>query len=172
MTTVMETPADARLHILPSGVRIVRLGASDHGWVQEYHRILLRSAEDFLRRSQLAGTPEGVLLELNAALEMPWRAVWLVLRSDYRLIGFALAEVRASFGEAPEVFAVGMYLYPRRVPREVFPALVHAMLSWGRSQGATRGTFQTQRTETRAWRRIGARPRATLYEVPLMTEGD
>jgi GNAT superfamily N-acetyltransferase len=172
MTTVVEAQANSRLQILPSGVRLVRLGANDHGWLQEYRPILLRSAEDFLRRSQLAGTPEGVLGELDAALEVPWRAVWLVLHPDYRLIGFALAEMRASFGEAPEVFAVGMYLYPRRVPRAVFPALVQAMLGWGRSHGATRGTFQTQRTETRAWRRIGARPRATLYEIPLMTEGD
>jgi hypothetical protein len=170
MTTgVMASPS--RVHMLDSGVRLVRLGARDHGWLQEYHPILFRSAEDFLRRSQLAGTPEGVLLELNAALEVPWRAVWFVLRPDYRLIGFALAEVRASFGEAPEVFAVGMYLYPRRVPREVFPALVQAMLGWGRAQGATRGTFATHRTEARAWTRIGARPVATLYEIPMAAEG-
>jgi GNAT superfamily N-acetyltransferase len=170
MTTgVMASPS--RVHMLDSGVRVVRLGARDHGWLQEYRPILLRSAEDFLRRSQLAGTPEGVLLELHAALEVPWRAVWFVLRPDYRLIGFALAEVRASFGEAPEVFAVGMYLYPRRVPREVFPALVQAMLGWGRSHGATRGTFATHRTKARAWMRIGARPVATLYEVPMAAEG-
>jgi GNAT superfamily N-acetyltransferase len=168
-TAVMAAPS--RVQMLESGVRLVRLGASDHGWLQEYRPILLRSAEDFLRRSRLAGTPEGVLGELHAALEVPWRAVWLVLHPDYRLIGFALAEMRASFGEAPEVFAVGMYLYPRRVPREVFSALVQAILGWGRSHGATRGTFATHRTEVRAWRRIGARPVATLYEVPMVVEG-
>ena len=108
----MEAPVTSRFQVLPSGVRLVRLGAGEHGWLKEYRQILLAGADDFLRRSQLAGTPEGVLMELSVSLESPWRAVWLVLRSDFRLIGWAIAEVRAGFGQAPEVFAVGVYSVP------------------------------------------------------------
>ena len=171
MTLTVEAPVTARFQVLPSGVRLVRLGSGEHGWLTEYRQILLAGAEDFLRRSQLTGTPEGVLMELSVSLESPWRAVWLVLRPDFRLIGWAIAEVRAGFGQAPEVFAVGVYLFPRRVPREVFPALVGAILGWGRIHGATRGTFATQRTESRAWKRIGARPAATFYEIPIEEGG-
>jgi hypothetical protein len=79
--------------------------------------------------------------------------------------------MRAGFGQAPEVFCLGMYLYPKRVPREVFPALVGAILGWGRSKGATRGTFATKRTEARAWKRVGARPAGQIYEIPIEGEG-
>jgi GNAT superfamily N-acetyltransferase len=172
MTTAVETQADSRMQVLPSEIRIVRLGPGHDRWLHEYADTLRHQAEDFLKRSGLAGNPDGVLTEFLLSLNSPWRAVWLVVRPNYRLIGWAVAELRASFGEAPEVFAVGMYLYPRRVPREVFPALVQAILAWGRAQGATRGTFATHRTEARAWRRIGARPVATLYEVPMAAEGN
>jgi GNAT superfamily N-acetyltransferase len=171
MATAVEPRADSRLQVLPSEIRIVRLGPGHEGWLKEYADTLRHQAEDFLKRSGLAGNPDGVLTELVLSLDSPWRAVWLVLRPNYRLIGFAVAELRASFGQAPEVFAIGMYLYPKRVPREVFPALVRAILGWGRSNGATRGTFATQRTESRAWARIGARPVAQIYEVSITGEG-
>ena len=172
MTTTVETPADSRMQVLPSEIRIVRLGPGHDGWLHEYGDTLRHQAEDFLRRAGITGDPEGVVTELALSLDSPWRAVWLVLRPNYRLIGFAVAELRASFGQALEVFAIGMYLYPKRVPREVFPALVGAILGWGRSKGATRGTFATKRTESRAWQRIGARPTGQIiYEIPMMVEG-
>jgi hypothetical protein len=170
MTTIVEMQTDSRMQVLPSEIRIVRLGPGHDGWLREYGDTLRHQAKDFLRRAGMTGDPEGVVTELALSLDSPWRAVWLVLRPNYRLIGFAVAELRASFGQAPEVFAIGMYLYPKRVPREVFPALVSAILGWGRSKGATRGTFATQRTESRAWARIGAKPHATLYEIQI-TEG-
>jgi hypothetical protein len=171
MTTAVETQADSRMQVLPSEIRIVRLGPGHDRWLHEYADTLRHQAEDFLKRSGLAGNPDGVLTEFLLSLDSPWRAVWLVVRPNYRLIGWAVAEVRASFGQAPEVFAIGMYLYPKRVPREVFPALVQAMLGWGRSHGATRGTFQTSRIEARAWARVGAQPTATIYTVAMPSDG-
>jgi GNAT superfamily N-acetyltransferase len=171
MTTVVETRADSRMQMLPSEIRIVRLGPGHDGWLHEYAETLRHQATDFLQRAGIPGDPDGVLSELVLSLDSPWRAVWLVLRPNYRLIGWAVAELRASFGQAPEVFAIAMYVYPKRVPREVFPALVSAILGWGRTHGASRGTFATTRTESRAWARIGAHPAATLYEIPMPEEG-
>jgi hypothetical protein len=168
MTTVVEAPADARLQILPSGVRIVRLGPRDHGWLAEYRGLLALSARDFVRRAHLPGTPEAVLEELARSLTDPSRAVWLVLRPDYGLLGFALAEVSSSFGAPPAVVAMAVYLFPRRrTPRTLFPALVETILMWGQRRGATIGYFQTRRTESKAWQRIHATPVATIYAVPM-----
>ena len=169
-TELAEPLVSSRLTVLPTGVRIIRLGQGDGGWLRELEAILRISAKDFLQRSGVAGTPEAVLEELAWSLAHPHRAVWLVLTAEYRLLGFALAELRSSFGAPPEVFSVGTYLYPRRTPRDVFPAVVRAMLDWGRGYGATRGTFQTKRTESRAWARVGAKPVATLFEIQMAEE--
>jgi hypothetical protein len=164
--TAPHTPQ--RLQILSSGVRIVRLGPMDHGWLAEYRSILFHSAQDFVRRAHLPGTPEAVLEELAMSLTNPSRAVWLVLRPDYGLLGFALAEVSSSFGAPPAVIAMAVYLFPRRhTPKTIFPALVEAILVWGQSHGATIGYFQTRRTESKAWQRIHATPVATIYAVPM-----
>ena len=101
MTTAVETQTDSRMQVLPSDIRIVRLGPGYDGWLQEYADMLRHQAEDFLRRAGMTGDPEGVVTELALSLDSPWRAVWLVLRPNYRLIGFAVAELRASFGQAP-----------------------------------------------------------------------
>jgi hypothetical protein len=170
MTTAVDSAS--RLTVLASGVRVVRLESGDQGWLTEFEPILRISAKDFLKRSGAAGTPEGVLEELAQSLWHPHRAIWLVLTAEYRLLGFALAELRASFGAPPELFTIVAYLYPKRTPREVFPALVKAMLAWGRERGATRGTFQTQRMKPGAWARIGAKPIATVFAIPIAEEAD
>lgn len=162
--------ADSRITVLSSGVRVVRLQAGDQGWIQEFEPILRIAAKDFLQRSGAEGTPEGVLAEVAQSLWSPHRAVWLALTDEYRLLGFALAELRSSFGAPPELFTIVTYLYPRRTPRDVFPTLVKAMLDWGRSHGATRGTFQTQRQKPGAWARIGAKPIATVFAIPIAEE--
>jgi hypothetical protein len=121
----------------PSGERLVRLGPGDLGWLVEFRQILLRSATDFLRRAKMAGTPEGMLEELAGSLAQPQRAVWLVPRPDYRLLGFAIAEVSASFGGPLAGVGVATYLYPRRrIVRKIFPALVHAMATWAATQSS------------------------------------
>lgn len=169
MVTMVEPDAAAvtRFRILPCGVRVVRLGPADGGWLVEYQKILRIACQDFLKRGHIPGTPEGVLADLASALAEPARAVWLALRPDYSFLGFALAEVSASFGGPPSVVAVATYLYPRRTPRAVFPALVEAMLAWGASQGASVGYFHTRRTESRAWARIQAQPVATVYAIQM-----
>jgi hypothetical protein len=167
----MTVEVQPRFQVLPSGIRIVRLGPTDHGWLAEYRAILDRSVQDFLRRAHVPGTPAAVLEELAGSLAIPTRAVWLVLRPDYGLLGFALAELRALFGAPPEVFCLAAYLYPRRPARGIFPGLVRVMLEWGRGHGATTGTFQTSRVKPRAWARVGAQPTATIYTVPMPSDG-
>ena len=165
-------PADSRLDILPSGVRIVRLGARDDVWLREYDKILRGAAQDFLTRSHQAGTPEGVIEELAMALTHPQRAVWLVVRADYRLLGFALAEIVQEFGAPPRVFVQAAYLWPNRTPRSVLPALTQAIRTWGVACGAASLDFQTRRTTGGAWARVGARPVAILYTMALAPQGD
>jgi hypothetical protein len=170
MSTVVEPEAE-RFQILPSGARIVRLGLGEDGWLREYQKILRISAQDFLSRAHQAGTPDGVLDALDAALGRRDQAVWLVLQGDYRLLGFALAEVRQDFDAPPHVFVIAAYLYPRRTPRSVLVALVDAIRAWGGARGATAIDFQTRRPR-KAWGRVGARPLATLYTVPIAVKGD
>jgi hypothetical protein len=79
--------------VLPSGVRLVRLGPGDGAWLIEYEKILRVAAQDFLRRARLPGVPEGVLDGLWTALDDPQQAVWLVLDPAYRLLGFAWVKV-------------------------------------------------------------------------------
>jgi hypothetical protein len=162
-----EMAADPRLTVLPSGIRLVRLGVGDAAWVQEYEKILHAAAQDFLRRAQQAGTPEGVLDELRRALTQESRAVWFVLQPDYRFLGFALAEIVQEFGAPPRVFVQAAYLYPRRTPRSVLSALAQAIRAWGATWGASALDFQTRRPSAGAWRRVGAQPVATLYRVPI-----
>lgn len=164
MTTMTEP---TRLAILPTGVRIVRLGIGDAAWLREYEKILRVAAKDFLTRAHQAGTPEGVLAELADALSALHRAVWFVLTPDYRFLGFALAEIVQEFGAPPRVFVQAAYLYPRRTPRSVLPALTEAIRAWGAACGAASLDFQTRRPSAGAWRRVGATPIATLYRVPI-----
>lgn len=170
MTTM--TDSMPRLDILPTGVRLVRLEAGDEGWLREFEKILLVAAKDFLARAHQAGTPEGVVAELHAALWSPARAVWFVLTPEYRLLGFALAEIVQEFAAPPRVFVQAAYLYPRRTPRSVLPALTRAIVAWGAQAGATTVDFQTQRPSAGAWRRVGAQPLATLYRIPIGPQGD
>jgi len=158
---------DTRLTVLPSGVRIVRLGVGDDEWVREYEKILTIAAQDFLTRAQQAGTPEGVIEELRDALAQAHRAVWFVLQADYRFLGFALAEIVWEFGAPPRVFVQAAYLYPRRTPRSVLAHLAQAIRAWGATLGAVSLDFQTRRPSAGAWRRVGALPVATLYRVPI-----
>jgi GNAT superfamily N-acetyltransferase len=175
MTSTLALPeatAADRFQILPSGIKIARLGAGDQGWLVEFRQILEIAAADFLRRAHQAGTPTGVIDDLAHALEQPHQAVWVVVDPAFRLRGFALAEIRTGeFGCAPRAFVPAAYLYPRRTPRAVFPALVQAILAWAAPYGATSLDFQTRRPAARAWRRVGATPAATLYTVPIPQTG-
>jgi hypothetical protein len=168
MTPAVGAAVDARFHVLPSGVRIVRLGAPHGGWLREYDKVLRVAAADFLRRGHVPGTAEGVVQELAAALASPRQAVFLVLRHDFALLGFALAELSSIFGGPRTAVAVATYLRPGKTPRAVFRALIDAMIAWAAQQGATIGYFHTRRlADARAWTRIGARPIATIYAVPI-----
>jgi hypothetical protein len=167
MTTLTLADAPSRFDILPSGIRLVRLGPDDEVWVREYEKILSVSAQDFLARAGQAGTPEGVVAEVRDALTQESRAVWFVLQPDYRFLGFALAEIVREFGAPPRVFVQATYLYPRRTPRSVLPALTQAIRAWGAACGAASLDFQTRRPSAGAWQRVGARPIATLYRVPI-----
>jgi hypothetical protein len=164
-TMVAELPG--RVQTLVQGVRLVRLGPGEQGWIQEFEQILRIAAEDFLRRSDTPGTPDGVLQELAASLDVPTRAVWLALTAEYRLLGFALAECMQFCGGPIEVVALAVYLYPRRCPRAVFPALVRAILDWGASLGAEHGVFRTRRQRAFAWGKLGATPEAIWYRMPI-----
>jgi hypothetical protein len=149
-------------------VRIVRLDVAHGGWLLEYEKVLRVAAADFLRRGHVPGTAEGVVQELAAALASPHQAVFLVLRHDFALLGFALAELSSIFGGPLTGVAVATYLRPGKTPRAVFRALIDAMQAWAAQQGATMGYFHTRRlAEARAWTRIGARPIATIYAVTI-----
>jgi hypothetical protein len=166
MLASVEAPE--RYQVLACGVRIVRLGAEQAGWLREYDKVLRVAAADFLRRGHVPGTPEGVVQELTAALASPQQAVFLVLRHDFVLLGFALVECSTIFGGPVTGVAVATYLRPGKTPRPVFRALIDAMRAWVAQQGGTLGYFHTRRTaEARAWTRIGARPIATIYAIPI-----
>lgn len=156
---------DTRLDILPSGIRIVRLGTGDGFWLEEYRRILLVAAKDFLSRSRIPGTPEGVLLRLSAAVALPTQAVWLVLDPAYRMIGFAWVTLSSIFGGPIVASAPAVYLYPRKRTYGAFPELVKRMVEWSVANGAAHCFFETKRDRPRAWARIGAKPAAVIYEV-------
>ena len=175
MTATMEpVPVDAaeRFRILPSGVKIARLGSGDQGWLVEFRQILEIAAADFLKRAHQAGTVAGVIDDLDRALEHPHQAVWVVVDPAFRLRGFALAEIRAGeFGGPPRAFVQAAYLYPKRTPRSVLPALTQAILAWAGTHGATELGFQTRRSAARAWQRVGATAVATLYTMPVPQTG-
>jgi len=175
MTSVMDPvvpEVSDRFRILPSGIRIARLGSGDQGWLIEFRQILAIAAADFLRRAHQAGTPEGLIEDLSRALESPHRAVWVIVDPAFRLRGFALAEILGGeFGLPPRAFVSAAYLYPRRTPRSVFPALVEAIRAWAATHGATTLGFQTRRSVARAWRRVGAFPTATVYTMPIAATG-
>jgi hypothetical protein len=166
-TNGTATLADSRLAILPSGVRIVRLGPGDEGWLEEYQRILLIAAGDFLVRSGTLGTPEGVVARLRLGVGDPSQAVWLVLDPSYRLIGFSLLALSCPFGGPLVSGTLAVYLYPRKRHARVFPELVRRMVAWSREQGAEHCYFDSRRHRPRAWRRIGARAISTNYEVDV-----
>lgn len=170
MHASVDTPIDSRLHVLPNGVRLVELGPLERGWLVEFDQILRLAAADFLKRAHQAGTPDGVLDDLAAALTQPHRAVWLVLSAEYRFLGFALVELVQEFGAPPKVFVQAAYLWPRRPSRAVLPALTAAIQAWGVARGATALVFQTRRETARAWRRVGAQPVAALYTIPIPTD--
>jgi hypothetical protein len=169
MTSTLELIAEAadRFRILESGVRIARLGTGDGGWLVEYDKILRIAAQDFLRRAHQPGTVDGVLDELARALAEPHKAVWFILQRDYRLLGFALAEIAQDFGSTPRAFVQAAYLYPRTTPRSVLPALTQAIRAWAATQGATTLGFQTRRPADRAWQRVGATRAATVYTMSI-----
>jgi hypothetical protein len=172
MTPAVSAAVDSRLQVLPSGVRIIRLGATHGGWLREYDKVLRVAAADFLRRGHVPGTAEGVVQELAAALAVPQQAVFFVLRQDFAFLGFALAELSSIFGGPLTAVAVATYLRPGKTPRPVFRALIAAMQAWAAQHGATIGYFHTRRlAEARAWTRIGARPIATIYAVPIPRVG-
>jgi GNAT superfamily N-acetyltransferase len=158
---------DARLEVLPSGVRIIRLGPGEAFWLEEYQRILLVAAEDFLKRARIPGTPAGVLTRLTRAVHEPYQAVWLVLDPAYRLIGFAWVILSSPFAGPPVAVAPAVYLYPRKRSRGVFPVLVSRMIAWSAAQGAVRYSFETSRDRPRAWARIGFRPASVIYESEI-----
>jgi hypothetical protein len=162
-----QTTTMPPLEVLPSGVRIVRLGPGNDWWLDEYQRILHIAAEDFLRRARLPGTPEGVLERLRMAVYEPMQSVWMVLDPSYRLIGFALVTIQSPFGGPPVASAPVVYLYPRKRVREVFPTLVERMVAWSRAHGAAHCYFETRRDRPRAWARIAARPVSVIYEVSM-----
>jgi hypothetical protein len=171
MTSTLELVPEAvdRFQILPSGVRIARLAEGDDAWIVEYEKILKIAAQDFLRRAHQTGTVEGVLEDLSRALAQAHQAVWFVLRQDYRLLGFALAELVREFGAPPRAYVQAAYLYPRLTPRSVLPALTRAIIAWAAAQGATTLGFQTRRQADRAWQRVGATRAATVYTMPIET---
>ena len=163
----LESKPEAQLEILPSGVRVIRLGEGDGFWLEEYQKILLVAAKDFLARSRLPGTPEGVLTRLAIAVYEPNQAVWLVLDAEYRLIGFAWVVLSSPFGGPPIASAPAVYLYPRKRVGAIFPVLVRRRVEWSKMNGAAHCYFETRRDRPRAWARIGARPAAAIYEVEM-----
>jgi GNAT superfamily N-acetyltransferase len=159
---------DERIQILANGVRLVRLEGADSAWLREYAPILRVAAKDFLARSQQPGEAARVVAELGDVLTHGG-AVWLVVDSQYRLLGFASACLRqaAWSGTLLAEFPCA-YMYPRKAPRAAFPALFTAMLDWARAAGATRALYTTRRTEDRALhKRTGAVRVASIYEFSL-----
>ena len=159
---------DERIQILANGVRLVRLEGDDSAWLREYAPILRVAAKDFLTRGRQPGEAERVVGELADAL-MHGGAVWLVVDSQYRLLGFASARLRqAAWSSALLAEFPCAYMYPRKSPRAAFPALFAAMLDWARAAGATSALYTTRRTEDRALRKLtGATRVAAIYEFPL-----
>jgi len=159
---------DERIQILAGGVRLVRLEGDDSAWLREYAPILRVAAKDFLTRGHQPGEAARVVAELDDALTHGG-AVWLVVDSQYRLLGFSSARLRqaAWSGSMVAEFPCA-YMYPRKSPRAAFPALFRAMLDWARAGGASSAFYTTRRTEERALRKLtGAVPVAAIYEFPL-----
>jgi GNAT superfamily N-acetyltransferase len=169
MTTAtldVQPDVPTRFRVLPSGVRFVRLGPGDDGWLVEYQKILRIAAADFLKRGKIAGTADGVVQNLSESLAVPTRGVWLVLTPQYQLLGFALTELASLFGGPVRAIVLAMYLYPRRTPRGVFADLRQTIIDWARDVGATEVGWLTRRRTPHVWQTIG-QPSATFYLLDL-----
>jgi GNAT superfamily N-acetyltransferase len=159
---------DERIQILANGVRLVRLEGDDNAWLREYAPILRIAAKDFLKRGGHPGEAERVVGELDDTLTHGG-AVWLVVDSQYRLLGFASARLRQAAWAGTLLAEIPCaYLYPRKTPRFASRALFAAILDWARAAGATSALYTTRRTEDRALRKLtGATRVAAIYEFPL-----
>jgi hypothetical protein len=159
---------DARIQILESGVRIVRLEAGDLAWIREYEPILRVAAKDFLTRGGMPGEAARVVTELQDILTHGG-AVWLIVDNQYRLLGFAAARLRTAAWSAGLIAEIPCcYMYPRKTPKIARPALLRAIIAWAREGHAAHLCWTTRRFADAAWRRIsGARRIAAIYELSL-----
>jgi GNAT superfamily N-acetyltransferase len=164
MSATVESPAP------PHALKVVRLRPGyGPAWLREYHPILRRAAEDFLRRARLPGTPDGVLGLLEQAAVAEDGGVWLLLTPDYRLRGWAVAALSAMFGGASLVEVLGMHVYSRGTPPGAFRDLVAAIRAWAAEVGAEAIEFQSRRARPAVWaRQVGAEPWATVYRAPVV----
>jgi hypothetical protein len=159
--------ADPRYQVLDSGVRIVRLGPGDAGWLREYQAILRSAARDFFKRAHLEGEPDVLLAELEEILSLGG-AVWLVVDAQYRLLGFAAGRLhRAAWTERRVAESPCCYLYARKTPKGVFRVLWTAMRQWATEAGATELAYTSRRPMRGLERITGATWVASVYTVPL-----